>query len=1140
MFPFLSVPLGAQSVNGTTGNYPFPQNRDNPYGFHSSIYNNADVLAAYNKWYADCVASAGAGGFLRVQRPNEPGLLPNSTVSEGIGYGLIIAVYMNDQNLFDNLWKYEQLHLDGNGLMNWYIDSAGGTAGSGAATDADEDMAWGLLMAARQWGSSPTLGGYQALAVAQINAIYAHELNSGIPDGGDGFSPINPSYFAPAYYREFASATGQAGWLTVAANCYTVLNANLSKGYGNAANGLDSAWCDTAGVSTATNSAPWDYQYDACRTPFRITQDYLWFGNASAQSYAAKTSGFFSAIGAVSIVDGYHLDGTPDPQWQTGASAGIQSAAFVGPAGVGGMVSRTYQQYMDDTYSNLASKPLTVGGVYYNECWTVMSLLMLSDNFLDYNLYSSPAPTPTLSAYAPLTLRVNCGGPLFTDTASATWYADQQFGGAATWGYDATNHGSTSTYAATITNTVNNQQTLYQTERWDNPTYHFTVPNGYYQVLFKFCENFDPDSHAGGRVFSVTAAGTPVITSLDVYSAAGAEHKAYDVPVTVVVTTGQLDLVFSSTADTSQVNAIQVLRLTTPPTATPTAPWTVTPTNTPKPPSPTPTSTVTATPTPTGTLPTSTPTPSATALYVNCAGPQYVASSGTTYLADQAYTAGNWGYTAGTAYSSTGTITSTSDPTLYHTERADAGVTYVFTLPNRIYNVTLMFAETHYGSPAGQRVFNVSLNGNRVLSNFDIYADSGGTNVADDKTFAVTVTGGTLELDETAAVDKATIMAIGIVPMVVPTATPTSSPTSTPTHNSPTPTSTPTSTATFSPTATPSSTATWTPTLTPTSSATATPTSTPTSTPTLTATRSMTPSATATSTSSAAFSPTATATLTLTQSPSPTPTSTLTASPTDTGTASATASFTPTGTPTSTATSTASSTRTSTPTVTGTPTSTFTGTLPPTSTPTRTPTATPTSTFTPSFTATDTASKTPTPTLSATKTATASPTGTASSTPSLTATFSATRTSTSTATSSPTPTASGTPTRTPTASLTPTPTSTSSPTVSSTPTFTLSPTPTSTAPAPTPGPIPVLYPNPAFGSGSVQIQLPSVETAGVSVEVFTTAFRKVQERVFAPPAGPVLTLELRDKWGRSLADGLFYVVITTSKGRFITKLLILS
>lgn len=335
--------IAAPAVNGTTGNYPFPQNRNNPNGVLSSLTNNADVLAAYNQWYADCVVTVGAATTLRVQRPDDSGLAVNSTVSEGIGYGLVIAVYMNDQALFDALWKYERSHLDTKNLMNWYILSNGtnGPNGNGAATDADEDMAWALLMAARQWGGSGTLGtAYLTLATNQINAIYANEVSGGMVVAGDGFTPLNPSYLAPAYYREFASASGQAGWNTVASNCYTVINNNLGQGYGNAANGLVSAWCNSAGVSqNSVNSAFTDYQYDACRTPFRITEDFLWFGTPQALAYCQKTSGFFQGIGAASIVDGYHLDGTPDPQLPAltvSQNPGFQSAAFVGPAGVGG------------------------------------------------------------------------------------------------------------------------------------------------------------------------------------------------------------------------------------------------------------------------------------------------------------------------------------------------------------------------------------------------------------------------------------------------------------------------------------------------------------------------------------------------------------------------------------------------------------------------------------------------------------------------------------------------------------------------------------------------------------------------------------------------------------------------------------
>ncbi|HVZ79372.1 MAG TPA: glycosyl hydrolase family 8 [bacterium] len=829
--------MNAQSVNGTTGNFPFPQNRDNPYGFHSSIYNNADILAAYNKWYADCVTSTGAGGFLRVQRPNDSGLALNSTVSEGIGYGMLIAVYMNDQNLFDKLWKYEQLHLDGSGLMNWYIDASGGTAGSGAATDGDEDMAWALLMAARQWGGSGSLGAsYQSLAVTQIGKLYSYMNSAGqIVTAGDGFGAINPSYFAPAYFREFATATGQPGWLNIAASCYTILNNNLAQGYGNATNGLVSAWCNSAGVSqNSVGSAYTDYQYDACRTPFRMVQDYLWFGNSAAETYATKTSNFFSAIGAVSIVDGYHLNGTPDAQLPTltvSQNPGFQSAAFVGPAGVGGMVSRNYQAYMDDTYNDLVGSKLLVGGTYYDESWTVMSLLMLSGNFLDYNLYGTPTPTPTLSAYAPLTIRVNAGGPQFVDSAGATWAADKVFS-AGSWGYDTTTSGSTSTYSGqTISNTVNNQQTLYQTERWGNPIYHFTVPTGYYQVTLKFCENYDPNAHPGGRVFSLTAQGQPEISGLDVYSAAGGEHTAYDRTVTVLVSSGQLDLSFSSTADTSQVNAIQVIRIANLPTPTPTTPWTATPTNTPKPPTATPTPTVgsytptpTISPTPTRTA-SSTPTssmsatPTLTASRTATVTPSSTPSSTATLTASRTATA-----------SATATVSWTPTGTYSPTPSASMTSTGTFTpSPTTTPSATSTTSFTPTAPPSATPTGTATWTATGTFSPTRTATSTSTTTPSATASATPTVTA------------TRTLSPTGTLP---PTATPTSTGTSTGTA-----TTTPTATRTFTVTATTTATFTVTRTLTPTFTGTATPTWTASATSIPAST--LTPTATPTTTSSA-------------------------------------------------------------------------------------------------------------------------------------------------------------------------------------------------------------------------------------------------------------------------------------------------
>ena len=385
-------PRGPTPATGGA-NFPFPQNRHSPHCSYPN-YRNSDVKAAYEKWKADTVTGDGAGGFLRVKRPKEPGLEVNSTVSEGIAYGMLLAVYMNDQPLFDGLWKYEQLWLSEHGLMNWYIRADGTGLGSnpdggGAASDADEDMAWALVMADRQWGGKGSLGdSYSNIAKKQIELVYNHEIQDDKllkpGDSWGGWSTANPSYFAPSYYRVFAKVSGNEKWNQVLQTSYEVLEKSLNAANGNMTNGLVPAWCTGDGVPNSVfDGAPTHYQYDSCRTPFRIALDYCQNGEPRAQSYVAKTSQFFAGIGAKQIVDGYDLNGTPRPQYQGG-----QSAAFVGPAAVGAMSNASFMPFIQDGYDGVATMKLLVGGDYYDESWTVLSLLMMSGNFLDYTAIS--------------------------------------------------------------------------------------------------------------------------------------------------------------------------------------------------------------------------------------------------------------------------------------------------------------------------------------------------------------------------------------------------------------------------------------------------------------------------------------------------------------------------------------------------------------------------------------------------------------------------------------------------------------------------------------------------------------------------------------------------------------------------------
>ena len=54
------------------------------------------------------------------------------------------------------------------------------------------------------------------------------------------------------------------------------------------------------------------------------------------------------------------------------------------PAGVGAMTNASYQSFLDASYNLVKTGTLMVGGAYYEESWTVLSLLMMTGNFLDY------------------------------------------------------------------------------------------------------------------------------------------------------------------------------------------------------------------------------------------------------------------------------------------------------------------------------------------------------------------------------------------------------------------------------------------------------------------------------------------------------------------------------------------------------------------------------------------------------------------------------------------------------------------------------------------------------------------------------------------------------------------------------------
>jgi beta-galactosidase len=70
---------------------------------------------------------------------------------------------------------------------------------------------------------------------------------------------------------------------------------------------------------------------------------------------------------------------------------------------------------------------------------------------------------------------------------------------------------------------------------------------------------------------------------------------------------------------------------------------------------------------------------------------------------------------------------------------------YNFTVPNGTYGVVLKFAETSV-TKAGQRIFNILINDQSILTNFDVFASAGGANIALDKQYTVAVSQGQLAI----------------------------------------------------------------------------------------------------------------------------------------------------------------------------------------------------------------------------------------------------------------------------------------------------------------------------------------------------------------------------------------------------------
>lgn len=276
---------GGSSATGYYGYLPVPS---------STNAAKADAKTAWTTWkgkyYQEC-----SNGSARIMKDGG-----NETVSEGIGYGMLMSVGNDDQSVFDKLWAYYKAHEDKNSLMNWKINACdSGYTGQYAATDGDEDAAMALIQADAKWG------GYKTDATTLINAIKKYETAAGPPSnllpgdapGGWAAGTVNPSYFAPGYWHVWATYMNDPFWNTLATDAYTALAAYQKLSISGSTGALVPNWGMISGTATDAN-----YGYDACRTPWRVTVDYVWFQTAAAKTFLQNVSTYVDSKNGVANV----------------------------------------------------------------------------------------------------------------------------------------------------------------------------------------------------------------------------------------------------------------------------------------------------------------------------------------------------------------------------------------------------------------------------------------------------------------------------------------------------------------------------------------------------------------------------------------------------------------------------------------------------------------------------------------------------------------------------------------------------------------------------------------------------------------------------------------------------------------------
>ena len=316
--------------------------------------------------------------------------------SEGISYGMMLAVLLDKKEEFDRLWKWTKTYMqhkegEREGYFSWQLKTDGTIISPNSASDGEEWIVMALFFASGRWGDGNGIYNYRAEAQFILDAMLSKAETSedettisnifNRKEKQVVFVPLgisadftDPSYHLPHFYELWARWADQNRefWHDVA-----VVSREFLKKTTHPKTGLSPDYAHFDGTPFDPFGGGTDkFQYDAWRVAMNVALDYAWFARDDwAIIQSNRLLDFFYGKGIKTYGSKFTLDGK--------TLSDVHSTGLVAMNAVATLASTNQNRaaFLKDLWD--AEVPIEEGR-YFDGFLYMFGLLAVSGNFRIY------------------------------------------------------------------------------------------------------------------------------------------------------------------------------------------------------------------------------------------------------------------------------------------------------------------------------------------------------------------------------------------------------------------------------------------------------------------------------------------------------------------------------------------------------------------------------------------------------------------------------------------------------------------------------------------------------------------------------------------------------------------------------------